>query len=153
MFKLLHCLLLENVKIGLAVIKVRRYMTQINDVYKCEICGNIIESIHSGSDSLTCCGQLMTKVELKSGPDGQEKHLPVVEKNDNKIIVKIGSISHPMTEEHYMEGMEIIIGDEIQRVFLKPGDEPIAEFEVANTDASVVARAYCNIHGLWVTNL
>lgn len=128
-------------------------MTQINDIYKCEICGNIIESVHGGSNSLTCCGQLMTKLEPKTGPDGQEKHLPVIEKIMDEVVVRIGSIAHPMIEEHYIEWIEIIIGDKIQRTFLKPGDEPIARFEITNTNEEIVARAYCNIHGLWLAKI
>lgn len=128
-------------------------MTQINDIYKCEICGNIIESVHAGSNSLTCCGQLMTKIEPKSGPEGQEKHLPVIEKIGNKIVVKVGSIPHPMVEGHFIEWIEIIIGNKSQKAFLKPGDEPIAEFEVADIIEPITARAYCNIHGLWLTQI
>jgi len=128
-------------------------MVNINDVYRCEICGNIIESVHGGHESLVCCGQAMTKMEPKSGPEGQEKHLPVIEKTGNKIVVKVGSIPHPMVEEHFIEWIEIIIGNKTQRAFLKPGDEPIAEFEVANINESIIARSYCNIHGLWVANL
>jgi len=128
-------------------------MTQINDIYKCEICGNIIESVHSGSDTLTCCGQLMTKMEPKTGPEGQEKHLPVIEKNGNKITVMVGSVPHPMVEEHFIEWIEIIIGDKVQRVFLKPGDEPTVEFEIMGINETIVARAYCNIHGLWTTKI
>lgn len=124
-------------------------MTQINDVYRCEICGNIIESVHSGSNTLTCCGQLMTKMEPKSGPEGQEKHLPVVEKVGNKLIVRIGSVPHPMIEEHFIEWVEIICGDEIKKVFLHPNQEPIAEFIVDDIKKELTARSYCNIHGLW----
>jgi len=128
-------------------------MTKINDVYRCEICGNIIESVHGGSNSLVCCGQAMTKMEPKSGPEGQEKHLPVIEKIGNKIVVKIGSIPHPMVEEHFIEWVEIIIGNKSQKAFLKPGDEPMAEFEIVDLSEPIIARAYCNVHGLWATSL
>ena len=127
-------------------------MTKIYDVYRCEICGNIIESVHGGSNSLVCCGEAMTKMDPKSGPEAQEKHLPIIEKNVNKIVVKIGSTPHPMVEDHFIEWIEIIIGDKSQKAFLKSGDEPFAEFEVANTNESIIARAYCNIHGLWAAN-
>jgi superoxide reductase len=125
-------------------------MVNINDIYKCEICGNIIESVHGGNESLFCCGQAMKKMEPQSGPDGQEKHLPVIEKSGNKIIVKIGSIPHPMIEEHFIEWIEIICGNKVQRTFLHPNDEPVAEFVVADINESITARAYCNIHGLWI---
>jgi len=91
----------------------------------------------------------MQKMEPKTGPDGQEKHLPVIKKVGNNVIIKVGSISHPMIEEHYIEWIEIIVGDMIQRTFLKPGDEPIAKFEITNTNQEIIVRAYCNIHGLW----
>jgi len=124
-------------------------MTKINEIYKCEICGNIVEMTHAGTGSLICCGEAMKKMEPQSGPEGKEKHLPVAERAGNKISVSIGSVLHPMTEEHYIEWIEIISGANGQRMFLNPGDEPKESFVLDNTDEEITIRAYCNVHGLW----
>ncbi|MEI7690700.1 MAG: desulfoferrodoxin [bacterium] len=128
-------------------------MTKINEIYKCEICGNIVEMTHGGNGTLTCCGESMKKIEPQSGPEGQEKHLPVSERDGNKIIVTVGSVLHPMLEEHYIEWIEIISRSHGQRVFLNPGDEPKAEFLVDEADEEITIRAYCNVHGLWSIKL
>jgi len=122
-------------------------MTEKLQVYKCEICGNIVEVLHEGQGELVCCGQPMKLFEAKSKEDGREKHLPVVEKLDTSIKVKIGSAPHPMEEKHYIEWIEIIANGKAYRQFLKPGDTPEATF---NLDAeNITVREYCNIHGLW----
>ena len=123
-------------------------MTKKYEVYRCEICGNIIEVIHEGSNTLMCCGQLMKQVVLEANQERQEKHLPVVEKKDRKLTVKIGAVLHPMLAEHYIEWIEVINGDESVRSFLNPGDEPIAEFEM-ESGGEIIVRTYCNLHGLW----
>jgi len=118
-------------------------MTTLNQIWKCEVCGNIIEVVHEGADSLVCCGQPMKLQEEKTeDPEKGEKHLPVIEGNK----VKVGEVEHPMTEEHYIEWIEAVPkeGNSL-RVFLKPGDKPEAEF----CFAPVSVRAYCNLHGLW----
>src|SRR5680860_719468 len=128
-------------------------MTRINDIYKCEICGNVFESVHVGGEDVVCCGQPMKKMEPQSGPEYQEKHLPVVQKNGNKVTARIGSVPHPMIEEHYIEWVEVISGDTVQRIFLHPGEEPLVEFIVTNASDMIQVRAFCNIHGLWFTSL
>lgn len=128
-------------------------MASINDIYKCEVCGNVFEAVHGGGESVTCCGQPMKKMEPQGGPEYQEKHLPVVQKNGNKIIARIGSVPHPMIEEHYIEWVEVIIGDTVQRIYLHPGEEPVAEFVIQDNNAKMMVRAFCNIHGIWVTSL
>jgi len=128
-------------------------MANINDIYKCEICGNVFEAVHGGSESMTCCGQPMEKMEPQSGPEYQEKHLPVVEKIGNKLIAKIGSVAHPMVEEHFIQWVEVIGEGTLQRKYLHPGDEPVAEFIVSDINSKMTVRAYCNIHGLWQTIL
>jgi len=125
-------------------------MTKINQIYRCPVCGNIVEVVHAGGGQLVCCGQPMELLEPKFQDVGQEKHLPVIEKSQNNITVKIGSIPHPMEEAHYIELIEIIADDKVYRKFLKPGQEPIAVFNI--TANNVVAREFCNIHGLWQTN-
>ncbi len=128
-------------------------MAMINDIYKCGTCDTIAEMVHGGNDSLVCCGQPMKKMEPQGGPEYQEKHLPVVQKIGDKITARIGSVPHPMIEEHYIEWVEVIIGDTVQRIYLHPGEEPVAEFVIQDNNAKMMVRAYCNIHGLWVTSL
>ena len=123
-------------------------MVKIKEIYKCEICGNIVETIHAGGGSLVCCGQEMSLIEEKTEDSSIEKHVPYIEKTKNGILVKIGqNQDHPMTEEHYIEWIQIIANNKSYRKFLKPGDKPQAEFEI-NED-NIIAREYCNIHGLW----
>lgn len=122
-------------------------MTERLQVYKCEICGNIVEVLHSGKGQLVCCGQPMKLMEEKSEEQGKEKHVPVVEKTETGIKVKVGSVPHPMEEKHYIEWIEVITEEGIMRKFLKPGESPEAEFKVRQE--VVLAREYCTIHGLW----
>lgn len=123
-------------------------MTERLQVYKCEICGNIVEVLHSGKGQLVCCGQIMKLMEEKAEDVGKEKHVPVIEKMDKGIKVKVGSIPHPMEEKHYIEWVEIITDSGLSRRFFKPGDKPEVEFETDTEKAKV--REYCNIHGLWI---
>jgi len=122
-------------------------MTELNQIYKCNICGNIVEVTHTGVGELVCCGKPMELQKQKTEDEGKEKHLPVIEETDGGIKVKVGSVPHPMEEKHYIEWIEVIAGAEIYRKSLKPGDEPQAEFKVSGND--IIVRAYCNIHGLW----
>ena len=122
-------------------------MTEKMQIYKCEVCGNIVEMIHTGKGKLVCCEQPMKLYEENSTDAAREKHVPVLEKTSNGYKVKVGSIAHPMEEEHYIEWIELTAGEYSSRQFLKPGDSPEAVFCIDSDD--VVARAYCNIHGLW----
>jgi len=117
-------------------------MTSINQIYKCEICGNIIEVLHEGADALVCCGQPMELKKENTEGEYAEKHAPVIEGNK----VKIGSVEHPMEEEHYIEWIEIKVGKNSCKHFLKPGEKPEATFKTENISS---ARMYCNKHGLW----
>ncbi len=123
-------------------------MTQKNQIYKCKICGNIVEVLHEGEGTLVCCGQEMELLIEKMNEDGNEKHLPVVEVNGKEVKVKVGSIPHPMEEAHYIEWIEVINGEESFKKYLKPGDAPVAEFQIPNI-TQLHVREYCNIHGLW----
>ena len=116
-------------------------MTSRNQIWKCEVCGNIIEILHEGADSLVCCKQPMILQEENTVDAAIEKHVPVIEGNN----VKVGSVPHPMDEDHYIEWIEVINGEKVPKKFLKPGDAPEAEF-CAEINS---ARAYCNLHGLW----
>jgi len=122
-------------------------MTQMNQIYKCNICGNIVEVLHTGVGQLVCCGQPMELLKEKTEDIGQEKHVPVIEKTEADVKVKVGSTPHPMEKEHYIEWIEIIVNGRVYRKFLKPGDKPEEEFEIKAK--KIEAREYCNIHGLW----
>lgn len=125
-------------------------MTQLNQIYKCPICGNIVEVLHTGVGELVCCGQPMELVSPKDKDEGMEKHLPVTEITEEGIVVKVGSIPHPMEDAHYIEWIELITDNKIYRHFLKPGEEPKTLFKIKIKSFSV--RAYCNVHGLWQLN-
>lgn len=125
-------------------------MTEQNQVYRCNICGNIVDVLHAGVGKLVCCGQEMQLLEEKSTDSGSEKHVPVVEKTDNGVKVKVGSIPHPMEENHFIEWIEISTDGRVYKKMLKPGDKPEAEFEIDFDDINIIsAREYCSIHGLW----
>ena len=122
-------------------------MTQRTEVYKCEICGNIVEILHPGQGQLVCCEQPMKLLKENTVDASKEKHIPVIEKTDMGIKVKVGTIPHPMEEKHYIEWIEIISNGSIYRKFLKPGDLPEAVFPIK--EENIIAREYCNLHGLW----
>ncbi len=124
-------------------------MTEKKQIYKCNVCGNIVEVLHTGQGELVCCGQPMELKEAKTEDTGYEKHVPVIEKTEKGVKVKVGSNPHPMEEEHYIEWIELIVDGKACRKFLKPGDQPEAEFAVNGEEMK--AREYCNIHGLWKT--
>jgi len=121
--------------------------TQRLQVYKCQVCGNIVEMLHEGVGTLTCCNEPMRLFVENTTDAAREKHVPVIEKIENGIKVSVGSVAHPMEEKHYIEWIELIADGTIYRKFLKPGDAPEAVFAVTATD--VYAREYCNLHGLW----
>jgi superoxide reductase len=122
-------------------------MTAKLQIYKCEICGNIVEVIHEGKGELVCCGQPMKLLVENTTDAAKEKHVPVIERTATGVRVKIGSVPHPMEEKHYIEWIQIIADGRAYRRFLKPGQTPEAAFEVKAD--SVTAREYCNLHGLW----
>ncbi len=122
-------------------------MTQVSQIYKCELCGNIVEVIHAGAGELVCCGQPMKLLTENTTDAAKEKHVPVIEKTATGYKVSVGSVMHPMEEKHYIEWIELIADGVSHRKFLKPGDTPVAEFAVSAKTVS--AREYCNLHGLW----
>jgi superoxide reductase len=117
------------------------------EVYLCEICGNIVEMVHEGAGELVCCGQPMTLLEEQTADATTEKHVPVIEKTDDGVKVTVGSIPHPMIDEHYIEWIEIIADGKAYREFLSPGDAPEASFCISAEE--ITAREHCSIHGLW----
>ena len=123
-------------------------MTEKMQVYKCEICGNIVEMLHGGKGELVCCGKPMKLYKENTVDAAKEKHVPVLEKNDHGVKVKVGEAAHPMEEKHYIEWIEVIHSDgKIDRKYLKPGDAPEASFCCIEGQPTV--REYCSLHGLW----
>jgi len=122
-------------------------MTAREQIYKCMVCGNIVEVLHEGAGELVCCGQPMILQSENTVDASKEKHVPVIEKIDGGVKVKVGSVPHPSTPEHYIEWIEVMADGKAYRQFLNPGDAPEAIFKV---DArQITAREYCNLHGLW----
>lgn len=126
-------------------------MTKRNELYRCNICGNIVEVTHPAGGILVCCGKPMESIEGNTQDAAHEKHVPVIEKTDCGYKVSVGSIPHPMTDEHYIEWIELVTPTRIMRKYLKPGEEPTATFMTKEND--VTAREYCNLHGLWKSAL
>jgi superoxide reductase len=122
-------------------------MTERLQVYKCAVCGNMVEVVHASGGTLVCCGQPMTLLAENGTDASKEKHVPVIEKTKDGLKVSVGSIAHPMEEKHYIEWIELVADGLAYRAFLKPGDAPVAEFKVSAS--KVTAREYCNVHGLW----
>lgn len=122
-------------------------MTTQLQVYKCSVCGNMVEVLRAGGGGMVCCAKPMENLTAKTADQGKEKHVPVVEKANGGIKVKIGSIPHPMEEKHYIEWVEVITDGKAYRQFLKPGQAPEAVFNVDASKATV--REHCNLHGLW----
>ncbi len=122
-------------------------MTERFEVYECGVCGNVVEVLRGRKGELSCCDQKMNLLEEKTADQTTEKHVPVIEKTADGYKVTVGTTLHPMTDEHYIEWIEILTEDRTHVKFLKPGDAPEAVF---CTDAeSVTAREHCNVHGLW----
>lgn len=126
-------------------------MTELTQVYKCEICGNIVEMVHPGKGQMVCCGQPMKLMKENTVDASKEKHVPVVENNMNVVHVKVGAVPHPMEEKHYIEWIEMIAGGVVKRKHLMPGDRPDVEFVALPGNLEI--RAYCNLHGLWKCNV
>ena len=122
-------------------------MTKRLEIYVCEICGNIVEVLHQGKGELVCCGQPMELYKENTVDAAKEKHVPVAEKTPEGVCVKVGGVAHPMSEDHFIEWIEVIDGESVHRRFLKPGERPEATFKVEGDE--ITARDYCNLHGLW----
>lgn len=122
-------------------------MTEKLQIWKCEVCGNIVEMVHEGKGELVCCGKPMKLYAENTTDAAREKHVPVVETSGGTIKVTVGSLAHPMEEKHYIEWIEVIADGKAYRQFLKPGETPEASFALDAREFTV--RAYCNLHGLW----
>ncbi|MBU3189323.1 desulfoferrodoxin [Clostridium bowmanii] len=122
-------------------------MTELRQIYKCEICGNIVEVVHNSGGTLVCCGKPMTLKVENTQDAAVEKHVPVVEKIEGGIKVTVGAVEHPMTEDHHIEFIEVHTENKVYRKYLKPGEKPVAEFKL--DEEILFVREYCNLHGLW----
>jgi len=122
-------------------------MTKQEQVYRCAICGNIIEVLHPAGGTLSCCGQPMELLTENTQEAATEKHVPVIEKIEGGYKVSVGAVEHPMLPEHHIEWIELISGNKVLRKYLKPGEKPEAIF--MTDEKNVTAREYCNVHGHW----
>jgi len=122
-------------------------MAEKLEIYKCAMCGNVVEVVHGGDGELVCCGQPMKLFKENTVDAAKEKHVPVVEKVSGGYKVKVGSVPHPMEEKHWIEWIELIADSKAYRQFLKPGE--VAEAFFAVDASTVTAREFCNLHGLW----
>ncbi len=122
-------------------------MAERLEIYKCNKCGNIVEVLHGAQGNLACCGEDMELLKENTVDAATEKHVPVIESAAGGVKVKVGSVAHPMEEKHFIEFVEIIQGDKLCRMWLKPGAAPEAGFKIEGSGLS--AREYCNVHGLW----
>jgi len=122
-------------------------MAERLEVYKCEVCGNIVEVLHGGEGELVCCGEPMKLFKENTVDAAREKHVPVLSAAEHGVKVQVGAVPHPMEEKHWIEWVEVVVDGKAYRQFLNPGEAPEATFCVAGEN--VVAREYCNLHGLW----
>ena len=121
-------------------------MLERGQIFRCNTCGNMFELILVGGGSPTCCGSDLELLSDDPKDVGAEKHIPIIEKTDSGVKVKVGKVPHPMEEKHYIEWVEITQDGKAYRQFLKPGEAPQAVFPV---QGEWTAREYCNLHGLW----
>ena len=127
-------------------------MVQKKSVYKCMGCGVVVESLWDGDETLSCCGKEMKELVPNTTDGAKEKHVPVIERQGNKVTVKVGEVAHPMTNEHYILFVELIAGDTVLRHDFKVGDtQAEATFLVEDEQVPLIAREYCNLHGFWRT--
>jgi superoxide reductase len=122
-------------------------MTKLNELYKCNLCGNIVEILHPGAGALVCCNERMALMVENTVDASKEKHVPVIEVGADSITVKVGSVAHPMEAAHYIQWIELIADGKVYRQQLLPGQAPQATFPVVAKQ--VTAREYCNLHGHW----
>jgi superoxide reductase len=120
--------------------------------FRCDICGNIVGLIEDAGIPMVCCGEDMTELVANTSEGAYEKHLPVAAVEGDKVTVSVGSVAHPMIQEHYIQWIYFETEQGGQRKALKPGQEPKAVFALAD-DKAVAAYEYCNLHGLWKTEI
>ncbi len=123
-------------------------MVEVNQVYYCPVCGNMVEVVKGGAGKLVCCGKPMELMQENAADAAKEKHIPILTREGSKIKVSVGSIAHPMEDVHFIDWVEMLAEGRVTRKYLKPGMAPEVTFCV-DPQAEVVIRAYCNKHGLW----
>jgi len=124
-------------------------MTQLREIYYCEICGNVVEIMNEGQPALVCCNEPMKKLEAKTEDATTEKHVPYVEEKDGGVLVKVGqNAAHPMMEKHHIKFIEVLTKDKVCRAELEVDGAPEAWFPIKKEDV-VATREWCNVHGLW----
>lgn len=123
-------------------------MAELREIYKCELCDNVVEVQQGGEGVLVCCGEDMTRLEAKTEDTGNEKHVPVIEETGQGVLVKVGDIEHPMEDDHFIKFIEVLTEDKVLKAELAPGEKPEATFNVDKSDI-VSAREYCTVHELW----
>lgn len=125
-------------------------MVEKNELYKCELCGNIVATVDAQGVPIMCCGEEMGKIPLKDpATEGKEKHIPVITVEGNEVTVNVGSVDHPMEEAHWINYIVLIVnGEDVYSKKLFPGEKPQAKFYVEDT-SNISAKALCNVHGLW----
>ena len=125
-------------------------MIKKKSVYYCVKCHNIVESLWNGKPPLVCCGEDMQELAANTVDAAVEKHVPVIERDGNRVKVSVGSVPHPMQPDHYILFIEVLAGNKVYRHDFKEGDTKAeAVFIIEETD--IVAREFCNLHGLWQT--
>ena len=122
-------------------------------IYKCPVCGNVIEKLYDSSVPVVCCGKPMEELKAGVTDAALEKHVPVCEVKDGRLTVKVGSVEHPMTKEHYIAFIIAKAGETVMRRELTPEDKPEAEFCLNGYHGNVEVYEYCNLHGLWKADL
>ncbi len=122
-----------------------------SQVYRCSVCGNMVEVVAVGGGTLVCCGQPMDLQQENTSDGAVEKHVPEYTHQNGVVKVVVGSVVHPMLENHYIQWIEVITAKEVYRKYLKAGEEPVAEFAIQEPVLKV--REYCNLHGLWAKNI
>ncbi len=122
-------------------------MSTRNDIYKCSVCGQMVEVINGTKPLMICCKQEMEKLTENTTDAAVEKHIPVIEKIEGGYRVFVGEVEHPMVEEHWIEWIELIAGDKVYKQYFNSGQKPEAFFKI--DEEEITARAYCNLHGLW----
>ncbi len=120
------------------------------EFYRCNHCGNVIAYLVNSGVKVQCCGEPMQLLVPNTSDGASEKHVPVIEVNGNKVVVKVGEVAHPMAEDHYIEWIALETKAGNQRHILKPGDKPETVFAIEEGDDVIAAYAYCNKHGLWL---
>lgn len=118
------------------------------DIYRCTTCENVVEMVLAKGGHLICCGNPMVKMEAQASDGAVEKHIPVIEVKEEGVLVSVGAVAHPMTEEHSIQWIELTVDGVVYKKYLNPGDSPVALFKGLKGQ-EITAREYCNLHGLW----